>query len=333
MTTRPDAAGHLRASLALEPGVVSAYLFVAMMWTRWSWTPRSRNVTTRIASVLLVALAAGACRAAPPPTPRQFELRGQILSVRPDIGEVQIKHEAIAGYMDAMTMSFGVKDRALLQGRAPGDLVRGTLMVTDTDAWLSSLEKTGTASLPAAEPETTAPAPVVNLLEPGQQVPDEGFVDQEGKLWRPAMLAGKAYALTFIYTRCPLPTYCPLMNRNFRAAQQLVASRGALRDQVRFVTISFDPEFDTPALLKRFATAIGADLGTWTFLTGERAAIEAFAGRFGVSVMREPDTPGTITHNLRTAVVGPPGTIAKIYSGNEWTPARLAADLEAVLSR
>jgi protein SCO1/2 len=290
-----------------------------------------RNVTPRIASILLVALAAAACRATPP-APKQYELRGQVLSVRPDVGEVQIKHEAVAGYMAAMTMSFAVKDRTLLQGRAPGDLVRGTLMVTDTDAWLSTLEKTGTAPLPAAEPETSAPAPVVDLLEPGQPVPDEGFVDQEGRPWRPASLAGKAYALTFIYTRCPLPTYCPLMNRNFRAAQQLVASRAA-RDRVRFVTISFDPEFDTPVVLKQFATAIGADLGTWTFLSGERAPVEAFAARFGVSVMRDPGTPDTITHNLRTAVVGPTGTIARIYSGNEWTPAQLAADLEAVAPR
>jgi protein SCO1/2 len=289
------------------------------------------SVTPRIGSILLIALAAGACRAAPPPAPRQFELRGQILSVRPDIGEVQIKHEAIAGYMDAMTMSFAVKDRALLQGRVAGDVVRGTLMVTDTDAWLSTLEKTGTAPLPEATPDTSAPAPAVNLLEPGQPVPDEAFIDQEGKPWRPGVLAGKAYALTFIYTRCPLPTYCPLMSRNFRTAQQLVAARGALADRTRFVTISFDPEFDTPAVLKQHAAAIGADPRTWTFLTGDRAAIEAFAGRFGVSVMREPDT--TITHNLRTAIVGPTGTIARIYSGNEWTPAQLVDDLAAAAAR
>ena len=291
-----------------------------------------RKLTLPWALTVALAVFAGACRSAPP-EPKRYELRGQILSLRPDVGEVQIRHEAIPGYMDAMTMSFGVKDRALLQGRAPGDLVRGTLMVTDTDAWLATIEKTGTAPLPAADPETSAPAPVVDLLEPGQQVPDEGFVDQDGKPWRPAALAGKAYALTFIYTRCPLPTYCPLMNRNFRAAQQLVAARGALRDRVRFVTISFDPDFDTPAVLKQFATAIGADLGTWTFLTGERPAIEAFAARFGVSVMREPDSPDSITHNLRTAVVGPTGTIARIHSGNEWTPPQLTADLEAAAAR
>jgi protein SCO1/2 len=292
-----------------------------------------RNAVPLIGLILVLALGASACRGAAPPAPRQYELRGQILSLRPEIGEVQIKHEAIAGYMDAMTMSFSVKDRALLQGRAAGDLVRGTLMVTDTDAWLSSLEKTGTAPLPAAVPETSAPAPVVDLLEPGQQVPDQAFVDQEGRPWRPSALAGKAYALTFIYTRCPLPTYCPLMNRNFRTAQQLVAARGTLSDRVRFVTVSFDPEFDTATVLKQHAAAIGADLRTWTFLTGDRTAIEAFAARFGVSVMREPDSPDTITHNLRTAVVGSSGTIARIYSGNEWTPAQLADDLAAAAAR
>ena len=287
-----------------------------------------------LACCLASVFAAGACRRAAPAEEKttQYEMRGQVIDVRPEVGEVRIKHEEIPGYMAAMTMSFAVKDRGLLAGRKAGDLVTGTLVVTDTDAWLSTLEKTGEAAVPA-EPEESAPAPAFTLLEPGQAVPDEAFTDQDGRPWRPSALQGQAYALSFIYTRCPLPTYCPLMNRNFRAAQQALASRPDVARRVRFVTVSFDPDFDTPAVLKTHATAIGADLSTWTFVTAPREAVDAFASQFGVSVMRDPKTPGEITHNLRTAVVSPAGTIVKIYGGNEWKPAELVADLEAAATR
>jgi protein SCO1 len=280
-------------------------------------------------------LASVGCRKSDPAEQhaKRYELRGQVIDLRPEVGEVRIRHEEIPGYMSAMTMSFAVKDRKLLGDRKPGDLVRATLVVTDTDAWLSSLEKTGEAPIPNEPDDASAPAPAFTLLEPGQAVPDEPFTDQDDRPWHPAAMAGKAYALTFVYTRCPLPTYCPLMNRNFRAAQQAVASKAAVRDRVRFVTVSFDPDHDTPAVLKAHAAAIGADLSTWTFVTAPRDIVDPFAAKFGVSVIRDPKTPDEITHNLRTAVVSPAGTIVKIYGGNEWTPAQLAADLEAATSR
>jgi protein SCO1/2 len=292
---------------------------------------RRRFVLLCLAAVLVAA----GCRQPDPAEQhaKHYDLRGQVVDVRPDIGEIRLRHEEIPGYMAAMTMSFAVKDRALLAGRKPGDLVSATLVVTDTDAWLSSLEKTGEAPIPPEPDDLSEPAPAFTLLEPGQAVPDEGFTDQDGRPWRPSSMAGKAYALTFIYTRCPLPTYCPLMNRNFRAAQQAVASNPDARARVRFVTVSFDPDHDTPAVLKQHATAIGADLSTWTFATAPRDVVDPFAAKFGVSVIRDPKTPGEITHNLRTAVVSPSGTIVKIYGGNEWTPVQLAADLEGAASR
>jgi protein SCO1/2 len=287
---------------------------------------------TPIPLLVLVALALSlpaGCRRAGNAAgePRRFELRGQVIAVRPEIGEIRIRHEAIPGYMDAMTMSFGVKDRRLLEGRRPGDLVRGTLTVTDSDAWLSALERTGTAPVLDETEAAAAPAPAFVLLEPGQPVPDESFVDQNGQPWRPSLLAGRAYALTFVYTRCPLPAYCPLMDRNFRAAQQAVAARPALRDRVRFVTVSFDPDFDTPKVLKAHAESVGADLSAWTFVTARPVVVDAFGARFGLSVMRGDEQFADITHNLRTAVVAPTGKLVKIYNGNEWTPAQLVADL------
>ena len=295
--------------------------------------------TARLCAVLVplaACLAVGACGGSPP-TPdasaKRYGLTGQVVAVRPEIGEIRIAHDAVPGYMDAMTMSFAVKDRASLTGRQRGDLVRATLVVTETDAWLEDLRKTGFAEVVEPPEEASGPAPAFVLLEPGQPMPDVPLVDQEGRPWSAARLQGRATALTFIYTRCPLPTYCPLMDRHFRSVQRLVASKPGLADRVQLVTVSFDPEFDTPAVLKQHAASLGADLRTWSFLTGRREDVEGLAARFGVSVMRDPAKPNEITHNLRTAVIGPDGRVVTIHGGNEWTPEQLAKDLEAAAAR
>jgi protein SCO1/2 len=280
-------------------------------------------------AALVVSLCSTGCRSTETAVTmaREYELRGQVIAVRPEIGEIRIKHEAIPGYMDAMTMSFRVKDRRLLDGRARGDLVRGRLMVTNANAWLSALEKTGTdAVIDDAEP-ASGPAMAFALLEPGQSVPDESFVNQDGKPWRPSSLGGKAFAMTFIYTRCPLPTYCPMMDRNFRAAQQQIAARPAVHDNVRFITVSLDPDFDTPRVMRKHAESIGADLSTWTFVTARPTVVDAFGTKFGLSVMRGDKAFADITHNLRTAIVAPTGKLVKVYNGNDWTAGQLVADL------
>ena len=295
---------------------------------------RSSASRALVGFVLLMAVPCGlaACRRAETPPPEEktveYALRGQVLAVRPEINEIRIDHEAIPGFMEAMAMSFAVKDPALLQGLARGDLVTGTLVVGTTDAWLSRLQKVGSAPVKDAPAEAAAPAPALTLLEPGATVPDQAFTDQDGNPWSPAALRGKAWALGFIYTRCPLPTYCPLIDRQFKAAQQSVAARADLRDRVRFVTVSFDPDYDTPAVLAAHARALEADPALWRFVTAPRDEVDAFAGKFGVSVMREADN-ASITHNLRPAVSSPAGRITAIHSGGEWTPARLVEELAA----
>jgi protein SCO1/2 len=115
------------------------------------------------------------------------------------------------------------------------------------------------------------------------------------------------------------------MDRHFATLHSKLAEEPALKS-VQLVTISFDPTTDTPEVLKRHATTLGADPTRWTFFTGEHAAIEAFARRFGVFVVREQGV-ADITHNLRTAIVDKNGLFVKAYSGNDWTPAQLLADL------
>lgn len=281
---------------------------------------------TRSSGALVLLLSAAAC--AGPSSPRRYELRGQIIGIQPERREVLIKHEAINGFMPAMTMPFAVRDPTLLDGRAPGDLVTATLEVTREGARLTTLFRTGSAPVDAPPPAPAASSGF-ELLTPGEAVPDETFRDQTGRAVRLASLRGSSVALTFIYTRCPIPTFCPLMDRHFATIQRAVKGDPALRGRVRLVSISFDPVNDTPAVLARHARDLDADPRVWSFLTGDRDDIDRFASRFGVTVARAEDDPGTITHNLRTAVIDPDGRLLKVYTGNEWEPDDVLRDLRS----
>jgi protein SCO1/2 len=192
------------------------------------------------------------------------------------------------------------------------------------DAHLSTLTKTGHAELATPPPADDS----AKALRPGDLVADAALVDQDGKAKTLASLRGHRVALTFIYTRCPLPDYCPLMNRNFAAMQKELKSRPRLAD-VRLMTITMDPEYDTPKVLKPLADALDADPVLWSFVTGQPDEIKSFGQQFGVYVERDPQDAAQLIHNLRTAVIGADGRLIKIESGNSWMPADLVADLEA----
>ena len=272
---------------------------------------------------VLALLAISACSRAP--EAKQYELQGQILAVKPESNEVLIKHGDIKGFMPGMTMPFKVKDGALLQGRQAGDLVTATLVVEEVDAYLSTLTKTGSAPL---DPQVQVTATEGAVLQPGDLVPSQTLVDQDGKPRSLESFLGHRTALTFMYIRCPLPTFCPMMDKHFAAVQAAVKQDPSLQD-VRLVTVTFDPEADTPAALKAHAQALGADPAMWTFLTGPPAEIDKLTRRFGVLVERDPSNAIEITHNLRTAVIGADGRVRAVHSGADWTPAQLVADLKA----
>lgn len=262
--------------------------------------------------IVVCAIAAGCSRG------REFELRGQILAVDRGRQEITIKHEDIRGFMPGMTMAFKVGDERLLDGRAPGDLVTATLVVKDASSYLAAIEKTGHAAV-----TTPPPAPPVDILEPGQPVPDVTLIDERGTARPLAALRGRIVAVTFTYTRCPLPDFCPRMDRHFQAAQREILGDPELRDRVSLLSVSFDPAFDTPSVLAAHAGRLGADPRVWHFVTGSPNDIAAFASRFGVSVIRDPGNAADITHNLRTAVIASDGTLAAMLKGNEWAPADL----------
>jgi protein SCO1/2 len=254
---------------------------------------------------------------------REYELRGQILAIDHERQEVTVKHEDIRGFMPGMTMPFKVRRGTLLDGRKPGDLIRATLVVEETDAYLRTLEATGHAPLAETPPSRA------RVLDSGEPVPDAAFIDQRGIPRTLADWKGRVLAVTFIYTRCPVPNFCPLMDRRFAEVQKAVAADGNLRDAVHLLSVSFDPAFDTPAVLAAHAARIGADPAVWTFLTGDRREIERFGARLGMSIVPDPASAPEIVHNLRTAIIGADGRLVKIFHGSEWQAAELVTVLQA----
>ncbi len=259
---------------------------------------------------------------------REYELRGQVVAVDREKNELTVKHEDIRGFMPAMTMPFAVSDAALMRGREPGELIRATLVVGDRSAHLTNIERTGFA--PYAE--AAAPA-APDILEPGEEVPDSAFVDHTGRARKLSDWRGQILAVTFIYTRCPLPNFCPLMDRHFAEAQRTIAREASLAGRVHLVSVSFDPAYDTPKVLNAHAARVSADPAHWTFVTGEREQIDALAARFGVSIIREDKPAVEIGHNLRTAVIDRNGRLVTMLSGNEWTPAELIAQVRQAVGR
>ena len=289
-------------------------------------------VTMSRSASLVVAtlLAAVSCSRAPEaPT---YQLVGQVLAVRPETSEILVRHEDIKGFMPAMTMPYRVKDAALLKDRAAGDLITATLTVEPELAWLSAITKTGTAPLPEDAPTKIPAAAGVQLLKPGDVVPATPLVDQEDKPLALPDWRGSAMVITFIYTRCPLPQFCPLMDRRFAEIQAMAAADPALKGKVRLLSISFDPATDRAAVLRAHATKAGADPAVWRFATAEESVVDRLAATFGVNVIREKD--GTITHNLRTAVVDANGRIVSVHDSNAWSAAFIVDELKtAVLAR
>ena len=275
-----------------------------------------------------VVLLAVACNTRP--NVRTYELRGQVLAVRVETNEILVKHEDIKGFMPAMTMPYAVKSRESLSKVVPGDLITATLNVEPNLAWLSNISKTGAAPLPPDAVTEIPAAAGVHLLKPGDEVPDTPLTDQDDQSISLRQWPGHALVVTFIYTRCPLPQFCPMMDRRFAEIQALVAADADLKGKVRLLSLSFDPAHDRAAVLRAHSAKAEADPAVWRFATSaDTRTVDRLAATFGVNVIREQD--GTITHNLRTAVIDPAGRVAAIHDSNAWSAADIVNDLRAAL--
>jgi protein SCO1 len=242
---------------------------------------------------------------------RRYELKGTVVEVDREHGELGVAHEAIPGFMDAMTMSFSVAEW-VLAAAAPGDTISAELVVSEGH---TRLEKVSLSKAPS--PNDPDPENIVEGAAPGEPIPDLTFVNQSGKNVRLRDADG-VLVVTFIFTRCPLPDYCPLMNQRFVELDSALASEPGLARKVSLLSVTLDPAYDTPAVLDTYSRPYRErDLSVrrWDFVTAEPERIEELAGYFGLLYRSEGDQ---IVHSLRTAVVGPSGTLFRVFRGNGW---------------
>jgi protein SCO1 len=282
----------------------------------------------RIAPLLALLLLAVSGCGRETTTTRTYELTGVILGIDNERRQVLVRHDEIPGFMVAMTMPFEVQDPSELDGRERGDRIRATLVVDESEgairAHLTGITRTGHVELEEAAPASMAPP----IVMPGDPAPDAPLVDHRGEPLPLSALRGHRVALTFMFTRCPFPEFCPLMDRHFVALQEAIAADPALAD-VRLVSVTLDPDYDTPGVLATHAARLGADPDIWSFVTADPDALAEFSGRLGIYAEREGPGPADLVHNLRTAVIDADGRLTAIHTGNQWTPDELLEDLAA----
>ncbi len=263
------------------------------------------------------------------PTYKVYHLRGKVIGTNAATGEVTLDHEAIPGFMEAMTMPYKLKDPSILSELHPGDVITADVLVSqgaDADVLLDHIV------VVAQGKADYKPAVVYHVPAPGDAVPDFAFRNEEGRAIHLMQFQGKALLITFIYTRCPLPTFCPRVTRNFATMEKALAADPRLYAHTHLLSVSFDPEHDTPERLRAYgAQYIGSDAKSafahWDFAVPTKQVLVEMARYFDVGI-----TPGqdeTITHTLSTTLIGRDGKVVQFYPGNDWTPEQVLADVKA----
>lgn len=267
------------------------------------------------------------------PNAKRYEIAGKVVSVDKANKKASIDHEEIPGFMEAMTMDFRFKDEWVWDVLEPGAEVRAELVV-DNEKGEYWLEK------PRIVASTVPDKPIPvreDVASVGKQVIDFSLTDQDGKPVGPSDFEGKAWAITFIYTECPLPEFCIVMSKNFSDAANQLAAEPELKDKVGLLTISFDPRRDTPEKLRSYGLGYlgkdskAADFAIWKLAVGKDEEVRKIADFFGLRYEVDEKDKTQFNHSLRTIVIEPDGKVRKVFSGNDWTPVELIKELKASL--
>lgn len=290
----------------------------------------------RLLTSLLAASIVAGCHSAPKSDPhatqetsyKVYKLRGKVVSTNSSTGEVTVSHEAIVGFMEAMTMPYKVKDANVLSELHPGDLITADVLVSqrsDADVLLDHIVVVGQAK-PDYRPKVSFHVP-----SEGDVVPDFRLRNQDGRAIHLAQFRGKELLLTFIYTRCPVPNFCPRITHNFADLNRRLQADRGLYGKSHLLCVSFDPENDTPARLRAYgATYIGSDAADafvhWDFAVPEMPVLEKMAQFFDVGLTHEADS--TFTHTLSTTLIGADGKVLRFYPGNDWTVDQVFVDMK-----
>jgi protein SCO1 len=268
---------------------------------------------------------------------KQFEVRGVVLKVDRGAGSVTVSSDAIPGFMEAMAMEYGVKDRAELDGLAPGTIIDFSLVVNDETSYIEKVKVHGFESVeqdPMAArrlkllDQIESADASVKPIEIGQRVPNFTLTDQAGQPVALSQFAGKVVLVSFMYTRCALPNYCFRLSNNLGRVQKRF--HDALGRELILLSITFDPAHDQPAQLADYAKIWKADAATWHMLTGPTAEVQNICRQFGVSAY--PDE-GLMIHSLHTVIIDRQGKLAANLEGNEFTATQLGDLVETVMKR
>ena len=292
-------------------------------------TFRLKRLAVTGCALLVVAGCNRATTEAPDGSQRRYDARGIVRAVGPDNRSLDVEHEDIRDFMPSMTMPFAVRDSKEIAGMRVGDPISFRLTVTENDSWIDQVKKINAAEVrlpvPIAPPKTRPAGDESARLREGDVMPAFELTDQNGGRITLETFRGHPFVLTFIFTRCALPKFCPLMSKNFAELQNAIKNGFGTLAQTRLLSISFDPDFDTPQILTAYAGHEQADRKIWVFATGEKSKIDNLTRAFSVFVQPEA---GTISHGLATALIGEDGKIARIWRGNGWTPSEVISEIE-----
>jgi protein SCO1/2 len=252
---------------------------------------------------------------------KRWPLKGQIMTVDAAHKTLRVQHEEIVGLMPGMTMDFAVGPGDLANAKA-GERIRGELVQRGGDFRLEKI-------LPDDAPTDATIAAAANTLrqdtmmrgphpfrEIGETAPDFALYDQDGRVVQMGRFRGKQIMLNFIYTRCPIATMCPASTAKMTMTQRLAREAGV--KNLELISVSMDPAYDTPGVLKDYAQARGIDTGNFSFLTGPANAVQDLLAQFGV-IAEFKD--GILNHTLATLLINENGTIIWRADGGEWEPA------------
>jgi len=256
---------------------------------------------------------------------RVFEVRGVVQEVRENGAVLVIDHEKMPGYMDAMIMPFRVKDPSEASGLNPGDVVEFRYVVEELSSWIENIRATGETGAVKTR-ENASAEPAAPQLDIGDVLPDYEFIDEEGREVKLSDFRGGPVALTFIFTRCPVPEYCPAMMRNFASVRETLETDPDAPANWRLLTISFDSLHDTPEVMKSYGAAFGQDGRNWSMLSSLCCSIDELAANVG---LKFGEVEGSYQHNLRTLVLDAEGRIERIFTDETWSPQALVAAIKA----
>jgi len=298
------------------------------------------RIDHRVFVILLLCstIVATSCHRSKPQATKRYPFTGRIISIDPQAESANIDGDLIQGFMEPMVMTYKIKPASMLRQLSPGDSISAEVVVVDhdprdenadSDYWLENVKVTRhSAQPPAASPKA------FHMPSPGEEVPDFGFTDQDGKRASLKQFRGKTLMITFIYTRCPFPDFCPRMSSNFSEIYKQLGSNPSLAN-TQLLSVSFDPEHDTPKVLRDYGFSVAhthdaALFRRWEFAVPKTSDLPKVADFFALTVKPEG---GLITHNLSTAVIGPDGKIVKWYHGGDWQGSDLIKDAASAQDR